>query len=188
MGGRRLGAGRPGWRRKCDDFLALDLRQLRARRVLLVGAAFRWQWARAGDEVGAVQISVDRRGVTLCYSVEKRGIEQRIDFAWTPTWFGGKRMWIACPACRRRCVVLYGVDNRNRFSCRLCMDLAYPCEAESVTQRLWRKQAKLEALIEPDGRRPKRMHRRTYEGVCDRIDAVEDTRLAAFLDRTRSAQ
>jgi len=59
------------------------------------------------------------------------------------------------------------------------MNLAYECEAEDVVGRLWRKQLKLEAKLGADGEKPKRMRWQSYKRLCERIDAVEEERIAA---------
>jgi hypothetical protein len=51
-------------------------------------------------------------------------------------------------------------------------------EAEDLSGRLWRKEAKLERRLGPDGERPKGMHRRTFE----RIDAALES-MAGQRDR-----
>jgi hypothetical protein len=66
------------------------------------------------------------------------------------------------------------------------MRLAYASEAESQMDRAWRKQRKLEARLDENrtGTRylkPKGMHWRTFNTLCDRIAAVEDEKDAAFM-------
>src|SRR3569623_1860609 len=52
-GGSRYGAGRPGWRRKCEQSQALDIRQLHRRKLLYPGAWFSWKWTNNYGEVRA---------------------------------------------------------------------------------------------------------------------------------------
>jgi hypothetical protein len=93
--------------------------------------------------------------------------------------------------------VLYGVASSDgRFGCieshpnrpeHHCMNLAYATEADDRTGRLWRKQRKLEAhlLENRTGTRyvkPKGMHWRTFNALCNRIAAVEEAKDAAFFE------
>ena len=182
MGGKRLGAGRSGWRQKCEDFLPLDIRKLRAHGRLRAGTRFRWGWRRPDEDeqLGEVRVGADPRGLALTYHSEHGDTEHRVEFTWTPCRFGGQRTWFVCPCCGRRCAVLYGVDHRGRFSCRLCMNLAYSSETEDTTGRLWRKQLKLEAKLSEHGAKPKWTRWRTYMRICTRIDAIEEARAVAF--------
>jgi hypothetical protein len=183
MGGRRFRAGRPGWRRKCEEVLPLDIRQLKSDRRLCAGNVSTWEWSCEGEPLGAVRVTVDAQGLALNYSVAQRKIEQRIEFAWTQCNFGGRRAWFACPRCRRRCAILYGIDLGGRFSCRLCMGLAYSCESEGSIKRFWRMQLKLEARLGVDGEKPKWMRWRSYRRLCERIETVEESRIHALIAR-----
>lgn len=183
-GGKRFGAGRPRTRQRCEDHLSLDIRQLKAHDCLRVGVGCSWQWWRADELLGAVRIDVGSRGLALSYRTGKRDGNHRVEFAWAHCRFGGLRAWFACPDCRRRCAVVYGVNQYGRFSCRHCMHLAYDSEAESVRDRLTRKLLKCEARLGEEGERPKGMWRRTYERTCAGIAEVEDARLVAFCGTT----
>jgi|ERR1700722_1554973 len=167
-------------RRKCDDYLTLDVRHLRARGRLTPGP-FRWEWLADGEPVGAVRIVADSHGLTLSYRAQERDVDQRVEFTCTPCYFGGRRTWFICPDCRRRCAVVYGVNDFGRFSCRHCMKLAYESEAENVADRLTRKMLKRERMLGEDGEKPKWMRWSTYARICDEIANVEDARIAAFL-------
>jgi hypothetical protein len=55
-GGSRYGAGRPGWRRKCEHYLRFDVRNLH-RVTRLRPGRLGWQWTRDGEQIA---ISGDR--------------------------------------------------------------------------------------------------------------------------------
>jgi hypothetical protein len=167
-----------GARRKCEDRLPLDIRQLKGR--LLVGAAFPWQWTQAGSLVADVQITVGSRALALSYRTGGHDVSQRLEFAWTFC-FGGLRTWFICPDCKRRAAILYGVNRFGRFSCRKCMNLAYECEAETTSDRLARKMLKREAKLGEWGERPKGMWGRTYRRVCAGIDEAANARCDALM-------
>lgn len=95
--------------------------------------------------------------------------------------YGGLRTWFACPDCHRRCSLVYGLNRRGRFSCRVCMRLGYTSEAESPLDRACRKQQKLEALLTEDGTKPKGMRWRTFEHIYARIEQAEEVKEAAMI-------
>ena len=65
----------------------------------------------------------------------------------TPTQFGGHRHWFECPACSRRCRLIYG---GSHFRCRQCYGARYSSQYESlplrILRRRWRIRRKLERL------------------------------------------
>jgi hypothetical protein len=172
-----------GSRRKCEDFVPLDIRQIKSRGRLLVGTAFSWHWSIADLPVGSVHIFVGSRGLGLSYRTGGHAVSHRVEFAWTPCRFGGLRTWLTCPDCKRRCAVVYGVNDFGRFSCRRCMRLAYSSEAETTSDRLTRKLLKCEAKLGEDGERPKGMWRRTHERIDAEISVVEEARFDALIGR-----
>lgn len=77
---------------------------------------------------------------------------------------GGSRPWFVCPACGRRCSILYPVH------CRICLRLHYAAEHESRLDRLLRKAIKHRArfgqsgggIVAPFPVKPHRMRWHTY--------------------------
>ena len=175
-GGFRYGAGRPGWRRKCENSMAFDIRRLKLRGRLVPGQRYTWRWTRDDEWVGNVGVATYADRLEIDYTWTPRDCEPRpvrccVPIEATPCHFGGGRKWFRCPRCFSRRAVLYfgGPD----FACRCCLRLAYLSECLSPLDRLWRKQSKLEARLGLEGERPKRMRWRTYERLLDRIDAIE---------------
>lgn len=184
-GGSRNGAGRPGWRRKCEYLPSLDARTLSRQGRLSPGIYFSWSWSRGDEPVGNISILVSSDHVRLIYTWAPYDCS-RLPFDY-PVWierttchYGGSRPWFRCPRCHRRCAVIYGVANDGRFGCRRCMRLAYASEADDKLSRLWRKLRKLEAKLGEDYRRPKGMRHRTYERIFAQMDEVEERKDAAF--------
>lgn len=180
-----LGSSRApyGSRRKCEELLRLDIRQLRSRGRLQVGASFSWQWSMGDLTVASIHIFVGSRGLALSYRTGEHNVSQRVDFAWTACHFGGLRTWLVCPDCKRRCAVVYGVNRFGRFSCRSCMNLAYSSATETTPDRLTRKLLKCESKLGDGGERPKAMWRRTQERICAEISDVESARFDALIGR-----
>lgn len=184
-GGSRYGAGRPGWRRKCEHLLRLDIRALSREGYLRPGLSLTRQWSRDGEPVGTIGLRIASDHVRLMYTWTPRGSDpQQFDYPVridrTPCRYGGSRPWFHCPRCQWRRAVIYGVASDGRFGCRRCMRLAYAGEAEDAVGRLWRKQRKLEAKLGENFRKPKGMHSRTYARIFAKIDDVEERKDAAF--------
>ncbi|PKK82036.1 MAG: hypothetical protein CVT49_15740 [candidate division Zixibacteria bacterium HGW-Zixibacteria-1] len=54
----------------------------------------------------------------------------------TPCNYGGKRWWFFCPACGRRCRILYLPSDEIYFACRVCHNLSYESQQEGKS-RWW---------------------------------------------------
>ena len=154
-GGSRWRAGRPGWRRKCEHLLGLDVRRLAREGRLCPGSTFGRHWSRGGEPSGNITVTVGDGYVRLCYRLTPYGQEPlefdyQVGLARTPCHYGGSRPWFVCPRCHSRRAVLYGIASDGRFGCRKCMRLAYASETESVVYRITRKSHKLEAMLGED--------------------------------------
>lgn len=178
-GGDRYNAGRPGWRRKCEHMLSIDVRQLHRKGRLAAGQSYNWHWSRGDEPAGSMGISTFAEAIHLTYTWTPRDhapipITCRVHLTRMPCTYGGVRTWFLCPDCGRVCAVLYGPTRRGDFACRVCERLVYSSEAESPTDRCWRAQRKLEARLTGSGRRPAGMHRRTYKRIYERLGAIEE--------------
>jgi hypothetical protein len=188
-GGSRCGAGRPGWRRKCEHTLALDVRRLRQRDCLRPGSSWGWHWSRDGEPCGDIGLTVYPASVQLSYVRTREGgkpetFRYHVPLESTPCHFGGCRHWFRCPWCQRRCALIYGLSADGYFGCRLCLRLAYASECESRLDRLWRRMRKLEALLIDGELKPKGMRTRTYERICAEIDETDDALDAEWFARS----
>jgi hypothetical protein len=173
-GGLRCGAGRPGWRSKCEDFLPLDVRTLARRGNLQPGAYLDWQWSCGDMPLGSVGVRASNDHLRLIYTWTPRGaparsMDCRVSIETTRCNFGGARPWFRCPRCDCRRAVLYGVGSDGRFGCRGCMGLAYSCETESKWSRANRRVHKLRAQLGEKGARPDRMRLSTYARTLSRF-------------------
>ena len=68
----------------------------------------------------------------------------------------------------------------GRFACRHCQRVAYATQSCDALDRMWRKQAKLEARLGENWRRPKGMRQHTYDRIFDAVMDCEDRRNNAF--------
>lgn len=200
-GGARYGAGRPGWRRKCEQLLGLDVRKLvRARYIragYLVRGNWQWTWTHSGEPSGNVGIEATYDQVRLTYTwtpddSEPQTFEYAVAIERTACNYGGTRAWLLCPRCGRRSAILYGVARDGRFGCRICMRLGYASETEDAFGRSWRTQRKLAARLgakddtDPHPPRPKGMRERTYQRILGRIwdcEARRDEQVYLFMQR-----
>jgi hypothetical protein len=186
-GGSRYGAGRPGWRRKCEQMNGLDIRRLHRKGRLVAGQSFWWSWSRGDEPCGSINVATSPDHLQLSYrwtpsNRDPQAMSYPVMIERTLCNYGGMRQWFRCPRCYRRCALLYGVANSDgRFGCRICMRLAYSSEAESQLDRLWRKQRKIEAHLIAGEARPKGMHWRTYERLIERIDGIEEAKDGYFV-------
>ena len=101
--------------------------------------------------------------------------EPCFDFTRLPS--GGKRPWFLCPACGRRCGILYAIN--SRLLCRKCGGLSYESQSEPSHYRALRKAQKIRVrlggsanMTEPFPERPRYMHQRTYQRLGDRYKAA----------------
>lgn len=205
-GGMRCGAGRPGWKRKAEQSMSFDVRQI-ARKGLLRPGAFSWHWtSNYGERVGSVGVRVasDPERVILTYqwtpyNSEPRHVECSLQIERTPCNYGGVRPWFRCPSCGRRCAVVYYGAPGGRYACRRCVRVAYLSQCEDESGRLWRRQRKVERKLAGDvgewngWQKPKGMHQRTFDRLRNQIwelemrrDEVFEVQAASLLRRLRA--
>lgn len=189
MGG--IGSGRPsgGRRTTVESCRALDVRRLHRAGCLQPGAACAWAWWNgAGERTAWIDLRAEGGAVILDYRYRGGGadwqeVEQRVPLTWTPCHVGGRRPWFVCDVyaggihCGRRTAKLYGAG--RLFACRRCYDLAYASQSEQPGDRALRR-AKIRTRLggepgtaAPLPRRPKGMHRRTYERLTTEVLALE---------------
>lgn len=186
-GGSRYGAGRPGWKRKAEASLALDIRHI-ARKGLFRPGAFSWTWTNThtGEHTNSVGVRVpdDKSRVILNYQWTPYGgdaqsVECSLWIDQTACNYGGSRPWFLCPVCWRRCSVVY--FGRGRYACRHCNQVAYYSQSEDLMGRAWRQQRKIEARLIDGWRKPKGMHWKTCNRLQDKINECEQQKDYALM-------
>jgi len=187
-GGSRYGAGRPGWRRRCEQSLPLDIRHLQRRGVLRSGSSSGWYWSCGGEPRGDIGLTCQANSIRLSYTWTPYGGEPKqmsYDFALVRTQchYGGTRPWFLCRWCGRRVAVLYGLSGDGYFGCRHCLRLGYLSDSMDLAQRLHRKMAKLRDRLDENEGRPKWMRWRTFERIHERMDHVDAALDSAFCAR-----
>jgi hypothetical protein len=180
-----MGVGSGNWYRfdkktTTNECLSIDVCYLHREGLLKLGRGFSLRWSRGGRETGSIRgamIGDDKpERVILTYrhrsglGEEWEDVREPVSLAWTACNFGGERPWFVCPGagCGRRVALLYGPG--RYFLCRHCYDLVYESQGENGVYRALRKaQAIRERLggspnmTKPFPKRPKGMHRQTYE-------------------------
>jgi len=121
-------------------------------------------WGVEADEHGRPE------GVALLRRTPGGGsVEQAVLLTTTPCTYGGVRHWFVCPAqgCGRRVRVLYLAPSATHFACRHCASVVYASTRATPSERLARREAKIESRMgwpdEYGGPRPRGMHRRTFK-------------------------
>lgn len=179
MGG--FGSGRRSGRSCTDDMRTLDVRRLHRGGYLKPGMKFGWQWTQRDEVAASIHMAVDADCVVLSYRQRQHGgqwqdMSYPVSLERTPCHFGGLRVWWRCPAagCGRRVAILHG---GAVFACRGCHQLAYRCQRETDDDRASRRADAIRrrlgweaGILNGPGRKPKGMHRRTFE----RLQALHD--------------
>jgi hypothetical protein len=97
-----------------------------------------------------------------------------------PVGFGGSRRFFLCPRCGGARTALY--LRRGYFRCRECQGLRYLSQTRDYASRQHDAMAKLEARLNEDGSKPKRMRWSTFNRICERLNE-RDARLGVDLVR-----
>jgi hypothetical protein len=168
-----------------EGYQSIDVRWLKREGMLSPGANRRISWSRHGEVIASINVRTEHGRVFLTYR-HRTGGGEWIDESYpvrlttTPCHIGGERPWFLCPArgCGQRVAVIYG---GGIFACRKCHQLAYPSQSEDPADRAVRRADRLRArlgwpggVLEGSGwGKPKGMHWRTYERLCDEHDGFE---------------
>lgn len=198
------GCGSGGWNRTArstvDELRRIDVLVLYRKRVLDGPCSSVLSWSRHGERVASIGVYGGRSKIHLHYrqqspgETEWRQVAQDIRIDWRPNRYGGTTPFLVCPHCSRNVRHLYMSGGAN--ACRHCLRLTYESRRSRTYDRLAQTAHRLrqslggdpgfDAAIPP---RPKGMHRRTYDGTCERIWALERAswdRCASWLGRIES--
>jgi hypothetical protein len=169
----------------CEQMHSVDLAYLRRNDLLQPGKASRLSWSKHGRQTGSIWIVAQGDGVRLVYGAkgpdgEPIDVNEFVPFTYTATRFGGRRCWLQCLACKRRCRVVYG---GRYFRCRQCYRLAYASQRESYFQRALDQADKIaKRLGDPFGcafdgsglpPKPPRMRWATYRRLEERYEELQ---------------
>lgn len=163
-----------------EHYLFIDVRQLSRSGCLVPGKRFDWQW-RDGCNI---LIEIERDSIDLLYAIshdsQREDVHINVLLSWSSCNYGGKRPWFICPGkgCGRRVAKLY--LGRKYFLCRHCHELAYSSQREGKEFRMMNRAQKICQRLGANNcddlfnvPRPKGMHRRTYETLCDKAEELD---------------
>ena len=184
-GGMRYGAGRPSHKVKAEQLLRIEIGRWHRSGYLHAGRSFTWTWHRGDEPTGNIGVLVNgAESLALQYMVgsdsQRRDGSQTIRLAHTACNYGESRPWFVCPVCQRRAGVLY--MRAGRFACRHCQRVSYSSQSGDTLDRMWRKQSKIEARLDPRWQRPKGMRQHTYKKLMDTLCDLEERRDNALGD------
>jgi hypothetical protein len=206
MGG--FGSGRRNSGRiTAEGCRSIDVNRLHTAGCLRTGWSGGWQWSRAGENIGSINLRAETDRLHLSYrvNINDRGWEdvtETVRIVRVPCRFGGRRPYFICPGvvngvtCGRRVGKLYGPE--RYFLCRHCYRLAHTSQSENASDRALRRASKINRRLggdsdtdEPFPEKPKGMWRRTHErlraeacGAERLIDQAFATRAERLLART----
>lgn len=172
-GGFRSGAGRAGREVKIEDCLRLSVRGLQ--RSGLLTKPWTGQWAWQSPTHGKTQSIIGMRttadAVYLFFSSHGRSVQQVLMLSQVPNTFGGYRTYFTCPRCSSRRREVYFLD--GLFLCRACHALPYQSQSEGRIDRARRAEQKIELKLGPLRRKPKGMHRTTFQYLQAKLFELE---------------
>ena len=129
--------------------------------------SFRWP--------GLVRLIANKWRVDLTF---RSGASQTIWLRWSPCNFGGHRPWFVCSGCDTKVGKLY--NGGDLLSCRRCLRLRYASQRRGAKSRRYLQALKLRlrlnGIASLDKRfpsRPKGMHRRTFDRLRRKAEALE---------------
>jgi hypothetical protein len=153
-----------------QEVLRLDIREIYKDGLLDGDARATITWFRHGRSVASIGTYSNPCDFALRldydYGSPPMPVRERVGLTFTPCHYGGDRPWFLCPACGRRCAVLWG---RGRFLCRRCQRVAYASQNESASSRAIRRVHEIRAKLKTEGcvpiwriRRPRYMRYERY--------------------------
>jgi hypothetical protein len=156
------------------------------RRGMLRPGRYSVAWSHGGDPSGSISLVAQADGVRLLYwatgsNGQRTSVNELVPFRYTATRFGGRRQWLTCLRCGRRCCRLFG---GRYFRCRQCHGLKYASRNENPVQRamnradrianrlhdMWKGATKAKWEFPP---KPSRMRWKTYRRLKARYERLQ---------------
>src|SRR5258706_10051882 len=178
MGGWNSGRWNRGAAR-CENSNRVELSTLRKRGGLVTARTTTLSWHCGGEPRGSISVIGGDSEITLVYAFTRNGgeaeqVRECVPLRYSDTNFGGRRIWLSCPKCGRRCSVLYG---GSRFRCRICHRLVYNTQYVPTWERLREKADRIHLRLGGSGDasddlpdKPKGMHWKTFERLVEQMD------------------
>lgn len=193
MGGFRSGR-RTGRRTRPiahQDLMSIDVRQLHRDGYLNVDARSSLSWTRFDRLVRSLHTRFDcclgrlwLNGFRPSGTGDTVPHSQMIKLTYTNCNYGGDRTWFLCPACDRRCAILWG---GIEFVCGECCRLSYPSQRlqpyDLAIQRAHKIRKSLDVpsnIAIGDIRRPRYMRHERFARLMHELIAAEAAWCASF--------
>jgi hypothetical protein len=151
----------------CENFNAIDVRELQRTTRLRPGLCVIKEWVRNGAPAGEVFIFTYPDAIILAHrarppgATESRVVELLVRIVWTKCHLGGRRPWFKCLVCGRRVAKLYAPE----FACRRCLGLGYASQREIPLRRAGRRAQMIKMRLggsndplDPFPQKPRGMH------------------------------
>jgi hypothetical protein len=198
------GSGSGNWYRwstrpVVEDGLTLDLNRLIRQRKVTPGAwssgSLTWTRGHDGERVASIGYKADladpeNAWMRLQYKHDDKPEDYKVQLTTTRPNFGGLRWWFICPARRIRMAKLHLAAGGDWFASRQAYGMAYRSQNEASHDRqasrahqLRRKLGGAAGFDQPYPYKPKGMHWKTYNQICDEIEWLETTSMLAVAKR-----
>jgi hypothetical protein len=170
-----------------EQYRAIDVRQWKRTGHLGRSGGFSWIWTRNGEEKGRIEVHPAPDHVRLVYRTRRNDgpwqpVDDMVRITTTPCSFGGSRLWFVCPGCGRRAARL--CCSTAYFRCRKCCGVPYTSQMQSDFDRAIARREKLFGKLEgAPYRKPKGMHRRTFEAIWAQIERQQTIIDGLIVDR-----
>ncbi|MEQ8608374.1 MAG: hypothetical protein RIB49_15970 [Rhodospirillales bacterium] len=126
----------------------------------------------------------------LHYKRNETSEDYKVRLTTTRPNYGGQRWWFICPAKGIRTAKLYLANGGDWFASRQAYGMAYRSQNECIEDRMASRAHRLRRKLggragfdEPFPEKPKGMHWKTYNGICDEIDYLEQTSMMSMMQR-----
>lgn len=184
-----MGGYGSGYRRRkhptVDDYPCLDIRQLQRAGYLVPGHSHTTQLIHETHTESLTTKTTSDNTLVITYRYGNNAansVTYKFIFEQISCNYGGKRSFFLCPHCGRRVCLIYCVD---KWGCRQCHNLTYPCQGEKAEDRNTRQANKIreklgweKGVLNETGDRPKGMH----EVRFNRLDFKQEGYASKVLD------
>lgn len=180
-----------------ENAIRLDIRYLKKREMLQGGThLLSWSWG-GGEEISRafIRVHAGERITVLCKWYDEsigrmETLNKTIRLAKTACPLGGARQWLVCPHCGRRMAAL--ILDAPILACRHCLNLSYSSQNEDPAFRALRRRNKIadrlgfkDELESFMGKRPKGMHRTTFNRLVREMEEADNLALFSMCARFR---
>ena len=156
-----------------DDYPSLDIRQLQRAGYLVPGHSHTTQVIHETHTESSTIKTTSENTLIITYrygSNKANSVTYKFSFVQIPCNYGGKRSFFLCPDCGRRVCLIYCID---KWGCRHCHNLIYPCQGEKAEDRHARQANKIrvklgwkKGVLNETGDKPKGMHEERFSHLA----------------------